>query len=97
MRVPLKRDGQLFRIWFSWVRDEFVPYHGLTLGNGSIQTGWKLRLRPVNKLFPEVRPPFVWNRYSREQSIQSVAHPDILTEPWLRRVIQKKLAIESDT
>jgi hypothetical protein len=90
--VSLKRSCQTFRITLSWKRDEHLDHASFNLGNGYIETQWRLILEPVNKAVP-ISPPFHWRLKSRDESIARSSHPRIMNEPWLRRMIRSKLAV----
>jgi hypothetical protein len=93
--VSLKRDDQLFRIRFTWVRDECLGPFEYGSGSGYIQTEWKLHLEPEN--LDTGNPPYCWRLEALDENLAKTFRPRILEADWLRREIRKKLAIPHDS
>ena len=95
--VSLKRHGQTFRITLNWVRQEYVSQSGPMLGTGYIEKQFHLRLRPEKSREIPMQPPFHWDVYPYEGQHSRGAPLRILDESWLRRLIQKTLALPHDS
>jgi hypothetical protein len=95
--VSLKRHGQTFRITLNWVRQEYVSQSGPMLGTGYIEKQFHLRLRPEKPGEIPIEPPFHWEVYPYEAQHSQGAPLGILDEPWLRRLIQKTLALSQNS
>jgi hypothetical protein len=93
--VSLKRDDQIFRIRFTWVRDECLGPFEYGSGFGYIQTEWDIALEP--EILNHAAPPYCWRLTARDETLAKTSHPEILEEAWLRRLIQKKLAIQHES
>ena len=96
LMISLNRSGQTFRITLNWVRDEHLDRASFSLGNGYIETQWRLLLEPEKKVAP-VAPPFHWKLKQVDRSIGEASHPHILDEVWLRRLLQRKLALPQES
>jgi hypothetical protein len=96
MVVSVKRNGQTFRITLGWVRDDHLDQASFHLGNCYIETQWRLLLEPEKKEFP-VTPPYHWRLKPIDPSISRASHSRILDAAWLRRLMQKKLALPQES
>jgi len=98
LTIRLKQDERTLYIRFNWVRDECIGTFDYGTGYGSLgspKTEWHLELGPENPgAVPD--PLYCWSLRPSDESLAKVSHPRILEEEWLRRWIQKKLAIEHE-
>jgi|SRR6267154_5086965 len=100
VRVSLKKNGNVFRITLSWVRDECLNQAGI-LGTGYIQTDWSLRLACKDVRHPSDQyglPPFRWQMEKYLTDEERAAGPPFppkrtLDADLLRQVIREKLGV----